>query len=207
MCYETAPATLLLATHCCLCNRVLADAASVERGMGPTCAEKAGVGDASELPSWDDAASAVMVALGADAAQLVPGFFAAATVNDARRGSNALVARIAADTASPAVPGLVVAVHELGFVVLAARLREALVGANAVLVSLEGDALVVRAPFSVAFNDALRLRAPARRWDREARAWRVPCAAKRGLWEAISTAFAGGLLVGPKGPVSIPRAA
>jgi len=42
MSYETAPATILLATRCCVCNRPLVDAVSVELGIGPDCREKYG---------------------------------------------------------------------------------------------------------------------------------------------------------------------
>lgn len=40
--YENAPATRLLATHCCACGRPLVDSASVQAGMGPDCREKYG---------------------------------------------------------------------------------------------------------------------------------------------------------------------
>lgn len=42
MSYENAPATKMLATHCCLCSRPLVDSVSVEAGMGPDCRENAG---------------------------------------------------------------------------------------------------------------------------------------------------------------------
>ncbi len=42
--YENAPATKMLATHCCACGRPLVDAPSVESGMGPDCRKKYGVG-------------------------------------------------------------------------------------------------------------------------------------------------------------------
>jgi len=42
MSYEQAPATTMLATHCCVCNRPLCDSISVEVGMGPTCRERHG---------------------------------------------------------------------------------------------------------------------------------------------------------------------
>jgi hypothetical protein len=35
--YENAPATIMLATHCCSCGRPLVDAISVELGIGPEC--------------------------------------------------------------------------------------------------------------------------------------------------------------------------
>jgi hypothetical protein len=197
--YADAPSTILLATHCCMCNRPLVDAESVERGMGPTCAENHGVGDASELPSWGDAAKAVELALGADARQLVPGFWAAALDGDARRASNVLVARIAVRPDAVDAAGLVVAVHELGFVLLARRLTERLLEASAVRIDVDGDALLVTAPYSPAFNDALRTSAPARRWDRDAKVWRVPASSKRGLWTALRAAFPGRPLVSAKG--------
>ena len=197
--YAAAPAALLLATHCCMCNRPLVDAESIERGMGPTCAEKHGVGDASELPSWGDAAKAVELALGADTHELVPGFWAAALDGDARRACNVLVARIAVHPDAVDAAGLVVAVHELGFVLLARRLTERLLEESAVRVEVDGDALVVSAPFSPAFNDALRASAPGRRWDGAAKVWRVPSTAKRGLWTALRVAFAGRPLISAKG--------
>ena len=42
MSYETAAATLLVATHCCACGRPLVDAQSVELGIGPVCRKKHG---------------------------------------------------------------------------------------------------------------------------------------------------------------------
>lgn len=51
--YENAPSTTLLATHCALCGRPLRDADSVERGVGPDCAEKHGYGDAQGEADWD----------------------------------------------------------------------------------------------------------------------------------------------------------
>lgn len=42
MSYENAPATKLLATHCCACGRPLVDSVSVSAGMGPDCREKYG---------------------------------------------------------------------------------------------------------------------------------------------------------------------
>lgn len=42
MSYETAPATELVATHCCACGKPLVDAKSVEMGIGPVCRKKHG---------------------------------------------------------------------------------------------------------------------------------------------------------------------
>ena len=43
MSYENAPATKMLATHCCACARPLLDAASVTAGLGPHCRKKHGI--------------------------------------------------------------------------------------------------------------------------------------------------------------------
>jgi hypothetical protein len=40
MSYEHAPATRLVAKHCCICGRALLDAVSLASGIGPVCAEK-----------------------------------------------------------------------------------------------------------------------------------------------------------------------
>lgn len=42
--YEEAPATALVATHCCVCGRPLLEAESLASGIGPICAEKTGYG-------------------------------------------------------------------------------------------------------------------------------------------------------------------
>ena len=42
MSYENAPATKMLATHCCACGRPLLDAKSVELGIGPDCRKRLG---------------------------------------------------------------------------------------------------------------------------------------------------------------------
>jgi hypothetical protein len=58
--YETAPSTLLLASHCARCGRKLADADSVETGIGPICAEKWGVAQGPSTPAeWEAIADAV----------------------------------------------------------------------------------------------------------------------------------------------------
>ena len=42
MSYENAPATQMIASHCCVCNRPLVDSVSVELGIGPDCRKKHG---------------------------------------------------------------------------------------------------------------------------------------------------------------------
>lgn len=45
MSYETAPATLLVATCCAFCGRDLVDANSLAAGVGPECRKKYGIGE------------------------------------------------------------------------------------------------------------------------------------------------------------------
>lgn len=49
--YESAPATALVATHCCICGRALVEAESIASGIGPVCAEKTGFGRLGLEPS------------------------------------------------------------------------------------------------------------------------------------------------------------
>lgn len=112
---------------------------------------------------------------------------------------NAIVARIAAQPHAADVPALVARVSALGYGTLASRLTERLAEGRAVTVRDEGGVYAVAAPFSEAFGAALRELAPARRWDREARVWRVPATARRGLWAALQRAFPGAPLITDRG--------
>lgn len=190
--YEAAPATALVATHCCLCGRPLLDAPSVERGVGPTCAARYGYDRAEADPDWPAALACL------DGAALPEGALAAWPA-DARRAVNALVHAIAAKPEADEVPRYVRVVSALGYRKLAERLVERLSEGRAVVVRAEGGELVVEAPYSEAFTAALRSRAPGRRWDRERKAWRVPMGQKRGLWAALCEAFPGAPLVSDRG--------
>lgn len=182
--YTAAPAVELLATHCCLCNRPLLDADSVERGIGPTCARKAGVDDVAHAPDWTRV-RAILTPLDVT----VP--------DDARRAANALVHRVGRDPHGADVPRYVEAIEALGYLRLAATLAEHLVPARA-HVAREGDRLVVSAEVPATHFDGLvvALRAvPGRRWDRDRKVNVVPVASKRALWEALTRALPRGALV------------
>jgi hypothetical protein len=112
---------------------------------------------------------------------------------------NALVARIAANTSAADVAALVAQVAAHGYAALAERLTERLAEGRAVTVRAEGDGYAVTAPFSETFGAALRECAPSRRWDRDAKVWRVPATAKRGLWTALVRAFPGAPLITDRG--------
>lgn len=179
--HEDSPVTALVATHCCLCGRALTDAVSLERGIGPVCAEKHGVDGEHGATDW------------AAVARLVPA--ALVVEGDARRTANRVLYRVSASRDSAEVPALVEGLRALGFATVADRLTERLAEEGAVTVRREGDVLRVEAPFNPAFNEALRAAAPGRRWDREAKAWRVPATARAGLWSALREVFRGHAIV------------
>jgi hypothetical protein len=200
MSYENDPATALLATDCAVCNRALRDAVSVEAGIGPDCRRKYGYGEAQGDADWS-AFDGILAAAPFDlVAALVP------ARGDAHRTANILVHRAAcAARDERAIHARLVGA--LGYTVLAAALAR---GAGDVVEvqPLDDESLTVRAPYSPAFNDALRRQRVGARWDREVRtsakrpgAWVVPATAtaKRGLLAALREAFTGTLLVSARG--------
>jgi len=182
MSYENASATKLVATHCICCGRPLVDAASVERGVGPECARKYGYDDAQGEPDWDAVQKALELYAGGEA----PCF----PERDAHKAANVLTHHVAACPSDSSWPA-VAAIDALGFKLLARTLALRL---GAIVVETEGDTLVVKAPFSEAFNVALR-RVPGAHWNAERKVRTVPAMQRMQLWSAIKTAFGPGTLV------------
>jgi hypothetical protein len=191
MTYELAPATLLVASRCYICNRPLRDALSVEAGIGPICREKHGY-DAPDVPARLIAAgAAITVAVGGPLPENLRGALAA---GDARKVCNALVHHIAALPLAAENKYLMAAISACGYTKLAARLAERLDETNVVRVTVEGDHFVVESPFSEAFNAAIRA-IWGSRWDRERKVRTVPLARKAELWTAVQKGFPEGTLV------------
>ena len=113
--YESAPSTILLATHCACCNRPLRDAVSVEAGMGPDCRDKHGYNEEPACaPDW------------ATAMRELDGFVAIADVNPTltpRKACNVLVHQAACQPRTMRAP-YVAAIAALGFTTLAKALAE-----------------------------------------------------------------------------------
>lgn len=173
--YENAPATRLLASHCACCNRPLVDAKSVELGIGPDCRAKYG--------------------------------FDLAVPDAARVEANRIVYAIAlANVRDPAarimVQASIATLRTLGFAKLADRVAKRLPKRDepkpVVTIEVDGGAYVVRAPYDARHVDRMRL-VPGRRWDRGAKADRVPVASKGALFAALRASFAGAVALGPKG--------
>ena len=185
MSYENAPATRLIATHCACCARPLVDAASVERGVGPECARKYGYDDAQGTPDWDAAEKVLLAAYGAGEGDL-----RTKHGEDAHKAVNVLVHYVAAAPADSSAPA-VAAIALLGFEKLARTLALRL---GAITVVTEGSMLVVKTPFSEAFNAAVR-QVPGASWNAERKVRVVPAMQRMQLWAAIKKAFGPGTLV------------
>jgi len=189
--YTDATATELLATHCCLCGRALLDAASVERGLGPTCAEKAGVGEAAHEADWTRAL-AVLAAVTIDGASL------SSWSCDARAVCNALVHRVGRDPLAAEVPAIVEAIEALGYLKLAATLADRLVPVT-VRVEAEGEALVVSAdlPRGAVFEAFLAemRRVPGRRWNSERKVDIIPAKSRKHLFAALLNGLPEGAVI------------
>lgn len=171
--YENAPACEMLATHCAACARPLVDAVSVEANMGPICREKYGVVDGA--------------------------------TEEQRAAANVIVARIAREVSGLSddnVLELVAELRDLGFVALADRIVNRVVGAPKVTITVDGPELVVASPYSPDAVAVLR-RVPGRFWDSEEKVNRFPLRSKRALWAALRECFPGVAAEGPKGRFEI----
>lgn len=197
--YENAPSTTLLATHCALCGRPLRDADSVERGVGPDCADKHGYASAQGEADWDKVDD--LLAGGQRSQDLFE--VVAPRYGDSHKAANAIVhhAALVPRTARKLHVDLLAA---LGYHRLAVALEAA--AGDVVRVSvLEGGLLAVKAPYNPAFGSAIKAARIGARWNPTDKEWVVPAdqKAKVGLYAVLRVAYAGALLEGPKGPVRL----
>lgn len=173
MSYESAPATLMLATHCVVCGRSLLDAKSVEVGMGPDCREKYGYDEPVSEEARREANKRVyLLAL-----------YRAHPRTASSREAVEHMERI----------------RELGLSKLAAVLDERL--SSVVIEVASPTGLYLYAPFDPLFSAVLRSRVPNRRWVASVKAWLVPSdkTGKAGTLEALEERFSGAIGRGPKG--------
>lgn len=191
MTHDAAPATQLVATHCLFCHRALVDALSVERGIGPVCAEKHGANAAPGAADW------FLVSVAIEAAGLTAALAPKVAAQDAHKLANAVLHAIGADVHAARVPHLAVALDAAGFKVLAAKVAEAL--RPVVRVERDGACLVVRtgelAPAVFDAYVAAMRRVDGRRWDRDRKANVVPATARASLWDALKAALPAGTMV------------
>lgn len=201
--YETAPATVLLATECACCARPLVDSVSVDTGVGPECRKRHGF----TRPDLDIDLVNVAATLAAE----LPADVFAATVKgapDARTACNRLVHRVAANPSMPAteLAAITNAIDELGFVKLAARITKRF--ASVFIEEVDGG-FAVTAPYSEESVAAFR-KVPGRRFVKvEGKRGGfnfVPKSSKLSLWNVLRSCYAGQVARGPRGVFTISAA-
>jgi hypothetical protein len=180
MTYETAPATVMLATHCAICGRPLVDARSVETGIGPDCRAKYGKADVV-TESQRSEANGIVYRLALWRSEVLGGPTIEEVAEDLRR------------------------VRQLGLFRLADVLDERL--CDVVLVETSA-CLELTTPFKPSFVSDLRSSSvPLRRWNAEKKAWEVAANASKEerarLWACVRRHFEGRLFKGPRGVTTI----
>jgi hypothetical protein len=197
MSYENATATKLLATHCCVCNRPLLDAVSVELGIGPDCRKKympkALGGEAREE------ANKLVYQL----ALAVSGIVTTTVTTDAAgaayvMGGAAAVGQML--VGGTEAEGMLARLHTLGFDKLAEKLEAAWI---AIRVTEDAGQLTVVTPYNAEAVDAMR-RVPGRRWDPVKKVNTFPQASNSALWALLRRYYPGKAGIGPKGPFVVP---
>ena len=183
MCYENAPATRLVATHCAICNRPLVDAQSVETGVGPICRKRYMAADAVSPEARTEANKLVY-----QIAQLC----SHKSVSDAMVEVTSAVDRL----------------KSLGCIKLAERIEKRiqkyLRRVYPVRISYEEDRVVLRTRniedhLWDAWLSALQ-RIPGRKWEPEkGKANTFPMDQKRSIFALLKRFFSGAEAWGPKG--------
>lgn len=198
MSYENAPATILLATHCCICGRPLLDADSVEIGIGPTC--RKGI-EADTAPDW--AATSEQLALWVaeapqDDQRRVMFEQALEAQGDDHKFSNVLTRYIAAARGKSPVGHLVFAIRLMG----RSRLADALASRlYEIRLRTDDSGYLVKSPYSDTFK--LEMRRIGGRWEKEGKFYRVPATSKAALFTALKASYAGQRAFGPRGEFSL----
>ncbi len=123
MSHENSPACELVATHCCICNRPLTDALSVELGIGPVCREKHGFDLRDSDPNFFSAAVEIENMRAIVPVKTFEKLDKALTAEDARTACNILIHWLAAMPEGDHVKPVVNAIMDLGFKSLAHVLR------------------------------------------------------------------------------------
>lgn len=187
--YETAPATLMLATNCACCGKALVDSTSVETGVGPDCRKEYGYTEAQGAPDWTAVARSNPFDCPAEE-----------IARDARKLCNRLVYRAAAGADQAMQVRIAQTVHHLGYVKLGEKLMSR---ATSAVVTVENGRIKVKTPKKVdAFVEASR-QIPGRWYVAEEKATTFPYHAKVEVWAMLRKVFKGGVLMTPKGIVPI----
>ena len=195
MSYETAPATILLATDCCVCGRPLVDSDSVNTGIGPVCAKRTQYGHFDREPNIHEAAN------------LLNEMGVVVELLDPHKAANKLVYLVAANQKNTLLARkLTEAVALMGYTVLANVLRKRFAPVT-VTVKTSGDLRLatIEANGNENFHTALNLLryVPGKSWDKKLRANTFPISSRGTLWKNLKKLPSGSVVEGDKGVVVI----
>ena len=211
MTHENAPATKLIAVFCCACRLPLVDSDSVELGIGPVCRKKIAKEDIGQPADWEACADALarfsMHDQPDDERRVIferclDNLDTARTGIDPQKLANVITRYVAAvqHRHDPHVGDLVEALHHMGRPRLAARIRERLYTVR--IVESGNEDLLVHAPYSETLRN-LMWSGRIGRWDKAAKAYRVPVANRADLFRALKASYPGTNAHGPKGEFRI----
>lgn len=191
MSYENAPATILLATHCCVCGKPLVEADSVNTGIGPKCAKRTGYGHFDKETDIFRAAN------------LLNELGVAVDISDPHKGTNRIVYLIAANQENKKLArGLTEVVAHLGYTTLANVLRKRFAP---VIVTVTTEDKIIMATietksqenFFIALN--LLRSVPGKTWDKKRKVNTFPLSSRSTLWANLQKLPKGSVVEGAKG--------
>lgn len=189
--YETSPACILVATHCCVCGRPLVDSDSVNTGIGPVCAKRTRYGHFDKEPDIFKAAT------------LLNEIGVVIELVDPHKAANKLVYTIAANQSDLGlVRRLTEVVFLMGYTVLANVLRKRFAPVT-FTVKTEGTTLFAsfEAKGDENFNLALGLvrTVPGKQWDKVRKGNTFPLSSRGPLWATLKKLPKGSVVEGDKG--------
>jgi hypothetical protein len=204
----------LVATTCCVCDTPLADATSVELGIGPTCRKRLAKLDvtAAAAPNWDavtDALAEFAAINRNDVDRLALFEMAMDQIALARMGADHKLANLithyiaATQARRDSISGLILAIERRGRPNLAQALRKR---QYEVRVEAVDDMLHVFTPFMESFRSVMWRRSLGR-WNRDLKCYVVPGTRKVELRAALGESYAGMRAIDPDGEFTVERTA
>ena len=200
----------LVATTCCVCATPLADATSVELGIGPTCRKRLAKLDvvAATSPDWDAVTDALADFAAIDRSdtdrlalfEMGMDQIVLARAGIAHKLANLITHYIAATQVQrDSIGGLILAIERMGRPNLAEALRKR---QYEIRIEAVGDMLHVFTPFAESFKTAMWKRALGC-WNRDFKCYVVPGSRKADLHVALVESYSGMRAIGPNGDFTI----
>jgi hypothetical protein len=186
----------ITATRCACCNRKLKDASSVEFGIGPVCRRKYQYEDAPTITQTmqDKSFALCKLELHPDVSNDV---WLCIQKNNSRGACNLLVKWIAAHQLNEESLPAISLLRILSYEKLAERVERRLT-CNLHVEKRYDDYYEVKVAYNSEYIDMVK-RIKGRKYDPQKKAWRVPAAQKKALWEVLIECFSGTMADGPKG--------